>query len=76
MHDLSTKFEIYSLINVSFIDVQKYVPNILLNAAGTVAPDVFGHSDAFRGVAHSAIGTQTIHKQFLMSRQQFQLNEF
>ena len=48
--------------------------NMLLHTMGTVAPDVFGNSDALRGIAHRTMRPQTIHKQFLMSGQRFQLN--
>ena len=74
MHDVSTKFEISTLKNVCFIDVQKYAPNMLPHTTGTLAPDVFGNSDALRGIAHRTMRPQTIHKQFLMSGQRFQLN--
>ena len=47
---------------------------MLLHTMGTVAPDVFGNSDALRGIAHRTMRPQTIHKQFLMSGQRFQLN--
>ena len=74
MHDVSPKFEISTLKNVCFIDVQKYAPNMLPHTTGTLAPDVFGNSDALRGIAHRTMWPQTIHKQFLMSGQRFQLN--
>ena len=39
MHDGLTKFEICALKNVCFIDAQRYVTNVLLLAADTLAPD-------------------------------------
>ena len=39
MHDGFTKFEICALKNVCFIDAQRYITNMLLLAADTLAPD-------------------------------------
>ena len=47
---------------------------MLIHATGTLAPDGFGKFDALHGIIHGAMCTQTIQKQFLMSRQRFKLH--
>ena len=40
MHDVLAKFEVCALKNVCFIDAPRCVPDVLLHAADTLAPDV------------------------------------